>query len=211
MTQLYFVRHAETEMNLQPHIVCGRSNYTKLTPRGERQAAAFGDWLVDAPFHPDVMYVSPALRTQETARLIIERAGYHEIPLFIDGRLQELSQGAQEGIHRELAYTEDVRRQIKEKLFDFKFEDGESIHDVMDRMYTVVQHIHDQHTGSTVMIVSHGFAIRSLVGHLEAHTHDDMVLGMRIPNVSMTHISVTDSNMTVNTLGEDVANVELIT
>lgn len=210
MTEFYFIRHAETEMNIQPHLIGGRSNHTKLTPRGERQAAAFGSWLADAPLRPDVIYVSPALRTRETARLIVEHADYHETPLHIDERLQELSQGKKEGAHRAQTYTDDVQRLIKQDPFGYKFEDGESIRDVMHRMHTTLQELRDRHPDETVFIISHGFSIRSLVGHIEQHSHDDIVFGMRVPNVSLTHISMTNHATVVHKMGEDSANVESI-
>jgi 2,3-bisphosphoglycerate-dependent phosphoglycerate mutase len=211
MTEFYFVRHAETELNILPHIIGGRSNHAKLTSRGERQAAQFGTWLSKESFSPDAIYISPAHRTRETVRLIIDQAGYHAVPLYIDDRLQELSQGIKEGVDRRITYTDEVQRRIHQDPFGFKFEKGESIQDVMDRMHEALLDLHMQHTGQKIMIVTHGFAIRSLVGHIEQHDHDDIVFGMRIPNVSLTHLSINKpTDIIVHTLGRDVAKVEFI-
>ena len=211
MTEFYFVRHAETELNILPHIIGGRSNHAKLTSRGERQAVQFGTWLNKSMFSPDVIYISPAHRTRETARLIIDEAGCHAVPLYVDDRLQELSQGIKEGVDRHITYTNEVQQRIHQDPFGFKFEEGESIRDVMNRMHEALLDLHMQHTGQKIMIVTHGFAIRSLVGNIEQHDHDNIVFGMRIPNVSLTHLSVNNpTDIIVRALGQDVAKVEFI-
>lgn len=211
MTQFYFVRHAETEMNVQPDIIGGRSNQTPLTPRGKRQAALFGEWLgAQEDIKPDIVYVSPAIRTRDTAHIILEHSQLEGIPYRIDERLQELSQGIKEGASRNATYTDTVRQLIAENPLGFKFEGGESIEEVMRRMYAALSSFHALHGGKTILVVSHGFAIRSLVGHIEQREHDDIVFGMKTPNVSVTHITINENLPKVHTIGHDVAKVELV-
>ena len=43
--RLTFIRHAQSEMNLKTHLVCGRSNHSPLTEKGRQQALLAADRL----------------------------------------------------------------------------------------------------------------------------------------------------------------------
>lgn len=209
MTKFYYIRHAETEMNIQPHIIGGRSNHVNLTTHGREQAKAFGTWLGQSNIIPDVVYISPAVRTRDTSRLILEHAGLAP-PIHIDDRLQELSQGAKEGADRAATYTDDVLKTLYADPFNFKFDKGESVSDVQARMLESFDSMRLAHPDETILVVSHGLAIRSLVGRLDHLSHHDIIRVLDTPNTSGTHITTDGDLTTVHYTGRDLANLELL-
>src|SRR3954452_20199565 len=68
---------ADAEGLLEAEGVGGRDNEVPLTPLGEAQAAAVGDWLASLPADelPEVVITSPYLRARETWRLAAEQSG----------------------------------------------------------------------------------------------------------------------------------------
>ena len=89
-----FIRHAESEGNLRPHIVSGQALETPLSAEGRKQAAALG--IRYQPFIKKKNYklwASTALRTQQTAAIFCEKAGLDIQELQLSAQLLELSQG----------------------------------------------------------------------------------------------------------------------
>src|SRR5947209_7875544 len=62
MRRLMLLRHARTENEA----VSGRDEDRRLDERGLRDAADTGGWLAAHPPFPDLVLVSPAVRSQQT-------------------------------------------------------------------------------------------------------------------------------------------------
>lgn len=202
MTEIYLVRHPETEHNANPDIVSGRSNSVNLTPRGFEQARQFSQAFVETYPTPDAVYSSPALRTQTLAQIYTEQNNIPP-PIAIDDDLQEMSQGVAGGKNRLLIYTPDVIERINQELFDFKLPGGESLNDVSTRLLGWVWRMHVAHPEQTVVAFTHGQAIRSAVGALLGWSHYEVTRdpSKQTPNVSVSHLSVHDDTITVNYMG----------
>jgi broad specificity phosphatase PhoE len=210
MTHLYFVRHGESEMNMRPDLVGGRSNHVNLTERGIRQAKAFGKWLESSSLRPDVVYFSPAIRTIQTMDYSLEAAGLDGIECIADPRIQELGQGVNEGVLRDVAYPQEILDQIEEETFDFKFEGGESINMVMERKLDFIKDVAVHHPNKTVLVYGHGFAIRSLATAINKLSHYDAVKGLKTPNLSLSHFEVAPTKNIVHEFGQRVINEESV-
>ena len=128
MTHFYFVRHCETELNTQLHIVGGQSNHTPPTERGRTQARAFGHYLQRENILPDIVVSSGAVRTHATAQLALEVANI-DLPIEINERLLEVSQGIFEGQPRTQVYTPENLLNYHIDTMHGKFPGGESILD----------------------------------------------------------------------------------
>src|SRR5690242_8706246 len=122
--RLYLARHAESVMNVNQHIVSGRSNETPLTPRGEEQAAKLGQFVTTLGIRPYEAYTSPAIRAMRTGEIALAHAGL-ALPLTIDDDLQELDQGAWVGQPRDQIYTPETLAEIKQRGKDFHAPGGE--------------------------------------------------------------------------------------
>ncbi len=75
VVRLLLIRHAESEINLQPHLIVGQSNSSELTPLGRLQAAALGDELKRSGVVFDQVHTSTAKRAIDTAKLSLTQAG----------------------------------------------------------------------------------------------------------------------------------------
>ena len=209
MTRLYFVRHAESSMNLRSEIIGGRSHYAHLSDLGNRQADAFGEWLKQSDIEPDVIVASPAIRTMQTMRRSVKAAGL-TTKFFVDHSIIELSQGLKVGTPRELAYTPDVVSRIKNELLDFKFEGGESLAMVMKRMGNFAVGAAKRYPDQTVLVYSHGMAIRCLAGAIDNLEHQQIVFDLKTPNVSLTAIDISPDEQTVHYVGKRVINEDSV-
>jgi probable phosphoglycerate mutase len=209
MTHLYFVRHGESEMNLQAHLVGGRSNHVNLTEKGIRQAKAFGRWLGKSSLRPNAVYFSPAARTIQTMDYSLETANL-DLECFIDPRLQELSQGSKEGALRNETYTAEVLKQIEIEQLDFKIDGGESNQMVMDRKLLFAKDIAERHPDETVVAFGHGYAIRCLAGAIDNLSHDMIFRGLKTPNVSLSYFEITPAKNTVHYVGKRVIDEESV-
>lgn len=203
MTEFLFVRHCETEMNLQPHIVGGRSNHTPPTELGRLQAAQFGDYLRDANITPDAIFSSGAVRTDTTAAIALERAGI-TLPVIRDERLLEIAQGKYEGMLKKDVYTPEAQERYELKTLEGKLPGGESILDGQLRKREFLDEKHLQYPDGTVLVFGHGLAIRSLAGQIRGLTKEQILDDDKTGNVSLTKITVIDRVPTVLFVGKKV-------
>ena len=67
---LVVIRHAKAE-----HSNPGGDHERQLTPRGVEDAGALGRWLAGEGLLPDLVLVSTAARTRQTAELVLRGAG----------------------------------------------------------------------------------------------------------------------------------------
>lgn len=156
MTTIYLIRHAQAEANLMRlfhgHVDGQLTDYGKecLKPL----AARFESVKIDA------VYSSDLTRARMTAAAVAQS---HSLPVFTTPQLREIFAGKWEGM--KYADCKDI---FKEQFALFEAadincrpEDGESIREVAHRMKTAIDNIIAHHKHETVVIVSHGCAIRS--------------------------------------------------
>ena len=94
--KIYFVRHGESESNLKGTFAGQREN-SPLTSKGKKQAGQAATDLVSKGVKPKKIYVSPLLRTIETAQIIIQNAELTDTELIIDERIAEYDMGSLTG------------------------------------------------------------------------------------------------------------------
>lgn len=166
MLSVYLFRHAESEGNVNHHLIGGRSNHYPLTPRGEQQASLLGKRLLAESHQFEALYSSTAVRTQATAALATAEMASSPA-LLLREELLEISQGQWEGQVRKEVYTPEQVAVVKSNPYDFKPPGGESQRDVEARMYawlTEAVDTHDQEDQSiSIGAFTHGFAIKTLL------------------------------------------------
>jgi uncharacterized phosphatase len=151
MTELIIVRHGQTDWNLQKRIQ--GSTDIPLNSIGRAEAAEAGVRLRDRD--ADAVVTSPLLRAEETARILAGELGL-PAPAVVPA-LTERHHGAIEG----LTFADRQAR----------FPDGvpvpglESRQDVLARVLPALGRIAAEHEGETVVVVSHGGVIGTLVRH----------------------------------------------
>lgn len=165
MTKLYLIRHAEAEGNLY-RIAQGQSQ-SALTDLGRRQLAAlearFRDIRIDA------VYASDLYRTRATAEAVCIPK---QLPLHLRRELREVHVGAWE----KMTWGE-IARDYPQEMEDFsqhldrsRVPGGETAARVRDRIVAAVERIARENEGGTVAVVTHGYAIRVLLGTVQGLT-----------------------------------------
>lgn len=186
--ELYAIRHAECENNVNNHIVGGRSNESPLTQRGIEQAKQLGRYLLANDVTPDFVYISPAVRTRDTARFALEELGIDIDPV-VEHDLQELDQGLWTGRLRTETYTPDVLAEIARQGKDFKADGGESMNETGQRMLRAASVIADRHVDDDGtqrgFMFTHGFATRCLASTINDWSHQQ-TFETETPNASIS-------------------------
>ncbi len=157
MVKLIIARHAESEWN-----VLGKYQGLKdpdLTDRGIKQAELLAHELRKE--NPDIVITSPLKRTYKTAEIIANHVGLEPVK---EDRIIEIDHGIWSGM-----LVEEVKQKFPEQ-FDLwinephkvRFEEGESLEDVFNRVKNFLQELNTMYKGKTVVIVSHTVPIRCM-------------------------------------------------
>ena len=185
LIDLYLIRHVESVANLKPEFISGRSNHVPITSRGEKQGLLLQKRLRDEGIDFDVLYSSPAVRADKTARIVSE--GQHVRTIVCD-ELQELHQGDWVGVLRREAYTQDIMDKMWDDPWSFKAPGGESQKEVGKRMMDWLDNeIMDRNESLMVGVFSHGVAIKCLLRELMGF-NSNITWRIPIDNASITHI-----------------------
>lgn len=177
--RLWIVRHGESAGNLAREAayaaglhrvdVAGRDVDVPLSPLGEKQACALGDWFAKMPpdERPDVVLSSPYLRAERTAELIQECGGVSDdLPEFtVDERLREREAGILDrltasGVNAFHPDQADFRRILGK--FYHRPPGGESWCDVILRLRSAMDTIALHYGGRRVLLVGHQVVVLCL-------------------------------------------------
>lgn len=200
--ELYLIRHGESQMNTQGHLVGGRSNETPLTNLGLAQATRLGEYFLAHAIIPDHVFASPAVRTLQTSCNTLAALKLNREPTIAD-EIQEMDQGEYVGRERTTVYTPAVLQAIQEQGKDFKLPGGESMNGVGSRMLRWIETTVavDDASDSRTFVFGHGLAIRSLVSVLENWSHRETFESVT-DNTSVTLLVHQDDNWNVQYIGE---------
>ena len=156
--RLILVRHGETRWNKEGRFQ-GQSQI-ELNDRGLGQAQQVANALPH--WRPTALYSSPLPRTLMTASTISEALSIPVIPK--DG-LKEVNLGELEGITGQAMRSKyaSIYAAWREDPTDVAFPAGESIRELQTRAWQAVEEMEATHPDDTVAVVSHNFAIRSIL------------------------------------------------
>lgn len=172
LDEIYLIRHAESELNVANSVIIGRSNFAPVTPNGIKQSRHLGRTLREKHILPDIAYMSPAVRTQVTARESLVAMGLQALKPIYDNEIQELSHGRFEGMPMDSILNQRELERMRNMGRNHKLDDegAESFNDVSVRMtramYRLSNNIEPSDKSRKIFIYTHGDAIRSTVGHL---------------------------------------------
>jgi len=161
--EIYLIRHAESESNIDQDRVIGRSNWIKLTPHGIDQARALGDRFRKEGIVFDAIYSSPAVRARKTARHCFESSGRLLHPIELDFELQEISQGDFEGRLCKEVYTEDVMAMLDADNWNYALGDkikGETPRMAAKRLRDWMEKKAEEHNDGRIFVSTHGMILK---------------------------------------------------
>ena len=159
-TTLILLRHGETEWNLSGRWQ-GQAVDTDLSERGREQARIVARRLRAIPLH--AIYSSDLKRAWDTARIVGDELG---LQLVAEPGLRESDIGAWTGLT-----WEEISTRFPDEIAamhagqDVRRGGGESMSELNHRLAAAAEDIAAIHPGETVLLVSHGAALRSVVAH----------------------------------------------
>jgi probable phosphoglycerate mutase len=147
-TALCLVRHGETPWNRE-HRLQGRQDIP-LNEAGREQALQLAKALATNPW--DLLASSPLLRAWETATIIATQLGLPQ-PLAVP-ELVERDYGAASGM---------TKAEAAERFPLGAYPGSETRADVQTRCLPLLDHLADKAPGGSVLVVTHGSVIKSLL------------------------------------------------
>lgn len=163
---IYFIRHGETDWNLQDRIQ-GHTDIP-LNATGISQALSLGQILAKIPF--SAAFSSDLSRAQQTAELVLKP---RIIPITASLALRERKAGALEGINKDI-FEEKIRPfLISEQALHHEtylhtpwHPELETMHSVFKRVTNLLFPLATHYSGQSILIVSHGGVLRAILDHL---------------------------------------------
>jgi len=173
-TTIYLVRHGQSESN-KAGLVSGQSNDPELTDEGRRQVLETREHLKHIGH--DAVYASDLRRAVQTAEIIHGK----ELPKSAQRRgLREKNFGNVDGKSRK--YLEEIYYKTLDMPEDDRWDyrhspDAETDGEVASRFLSEVAHLADEHKGETIILVTHGYCIRTSLMKLGYGKHEDFPPG----------------------------------
>jgi broad specificity phosphatase PhoE len=176
--KLMLVRHGETASNLKMALDSLPPG-PPLTDLGQEQANLLADALADEPVV--AVHASTAVRAQQTAAPVAAR---HGMAVQVVEGVQEIFCGDLEGRSDREAYGVFVKTATAwaEGRLDLVLPGGENGRQVIDRCLAAIAAITKGVTEGTVVLVSHGGAIRLMGQALAPNVTASLAAGGLLPN-----------------------------
>lgn len=187
--ELYFVRHGKTEWNLEGKYQGGHGD-SPLLPESMEDIKLLAKRLNGIKLAN--AYTSPLPRAKTTAKTLIEDMS-QTVPLTVVDDLREFDLGIMEGqkfvkLEKEIP---DVIHAFRYEPIDYDSEKikGESFEQVAKRTTDAVKKIVSENkSDSSILIVSHGAALVTLIQSLLGTKIADIRKDGGLSNTSLTHV-----------------------
>lgn len=191
MKRVYFVRHGETEGNING---ISQDEFTPLTANGRVQAQVLAKRV--AQLGVGKIYTSHMVRAVDTGKYIGEALGLVTTPspLFREWMTPKSVRGKQ--------YNSDEYKRWRESLFehyhesDWRYEDAENFSDLEQRLHEVTKLLEEDDSES-ILVVSHGKFMRLFLAFILNGKHITPALHMQIDkttSINNTGITLFDVN-----------------
>ncbi len=161
MTTVYLIRHCEAEGNVLG--IFQGSTDLDISKTGAKQLEFLGERFKD--IHIDTVYSSPLIRAIKTAEAV---AGPKGLNVIINDGLTEINGGIIEGMKLTDIFTNypDLEYTWCHEFHKFAPQNGEAITDTYERVWEATKKIIAENSGKTLVIASHGGALRTLICRL---------------------------------------------
>lgn len=164
MTELWLVRHGQTDWNLAGRWQGQSPAAPNLNATGRAQAIALREHLKDVRFA--ALYASDLPRSRATAELLAEPLG---LTVTLEPRLREINLGAWEGMladEIEARYPQELAER-KRDPWHTRAPGGEAPREVAERVLAAVDEMAARHRGRAILIVAHGLSLAVILCHAQ--------------------------------------------
>lgn len=163
MTTIYLTRHGSTMWNYEKRFQGQKDS--ELTEEGIGQAESLRNRINDMDI--DVIYTSPIKRAFRTANIV---RGNKDIEIITSDALKELHFGEYEGLTEEELLAQGRGSELR-KVFageiDVRLPGGETLRELSHRVGDFIDNILACQEGKSVLVVTHGAALRAIIRHIE--------------------------------------------
>jgi probable phosphoglycerate mutase len=174
---IYFVRHGQTEWNVQK-VSQGWSD-NPLNEIGRAQAEKVADEIVK--LRPTYFFCSDLMRARETAEIINKKLN---MEIIFDSRLREFGSGRLEG-QKKHELPLDIMQDFKKNPHKYG---AESLEDVFKRAQSFIKEIVDRKL-ENVLVVSHGgFIVMMRYCELNKEWNEEKSAAFRDMHINNTQI-----------------------
>lgn len=163
MKKIYFTRHGQTIWNVENKI-CGATDIA-LTQLGHEQAKELGRYIKENNIKIDEILYSPLIRAKDTAIHISEETG---IPLKQEVALKEQNFGKYEGTARDGLEFKQAK-----SVFANHFDGGESMLELAQRIYNLLDRIKNEKEDKTYLLVAHNGIARIVNAYFNDCTNEE--------------------------------------
>jgi broad specificity phosphatase PhoE len=194
--QIWFVRHAESEINVpgNPRPVPDGGMSYPLTRKGVEQAKALAQATADVPIV--AIYTSTYLRAVQTADAVAFR---HDLTLSLAPEAVEVDLGIKPGSAEDsrAVYAELARKWTLDKDLEARHGEGESFADVQRRFLPFVREVMNRHAqdSGVVVIVAHAATLGFMVPVLANNVPADYAALHPMPNTGIIKTELRDSRL----------------
>lgn len=184
MRTIYLIRHGHTDIGPGYKSVCLGRKDVPLIQEGVKQAERLALYFRDKKI--DAVYSSPLIRCRETARILTEKSGHKNLPIYIEEDFTEVDTGEWDG----LPFTELMEKYPEEyaergkRLGTYVIRGGESLEKAGERFAGACEKVLAESSGD-ILIVAHAGVIRSFLCRLTGTDTDDL-LKLVVPAASVT-------------------------
>lgn len=215
--RLWVVRHGESAGNIaRDRAEAERLDRIELAHRdvdvplsggGEAQATALGHWLTALPEPPTVVWTSPYVRAEQTARIAMETAGLTARTV-VDERLREREFGVLDGLTRQgitSLYPEESERRKQIGKFYHRPPGGESWSDVLLRLRGALTDLQAREPDGRVLLVAHQVVVLLVRYVLEGLTEQGVLeidRGAEVLNCSVTTYAARTQGLVLESYNE---------
>ena len=145
---------------------------TPLTDAGREQARTTGEQLAKQSYLPDVVFVSPYLRTRQTLEEIQKGwPALRDVRVVSEERIREQEHGLSTLYNdRSVYFTLNPLQGLLYKLegdYGYRYQNGENKADVRDRVRSFLSTTIREYSEQTVLCISHHLTLLSLRANLE--------------------------------------------
>jgi len=159
----WVMRHGEAENNVKGVLSGDPTAPHHLTEKGKDQVAKAARSLKAEGVTFDLIFVSPFLRTQETAAILKEKLGWTDHQMITDERIRELGSGSWNG----KKVSEYIRHFNHFDRFDSRPDGVENFTDIKKRMGDFLYSVESEQEGKKILIITHESPAHLLIAAAE--------------------------------------------
>lgn len=180
MKKIFVTRHGETDFNKKGRYL-GRTD-EPLNRIGIGQAKKLAEKT--SALDIEIIYCSPLKRAIETADFIKTN---HNCEMIVDKHFIERSIGIYEGLTKEEAKNKypDLYAKNITRIFNDAPPKGETINEVMERVFIGLNNINNQNKFSNILILTHGFIAKVINKYFNPKISDQEFFDFSLANAKI--------------------------